>query len=1300
MSVHFNPFAGGFISTRYPLTKVQKEIWLAIQLGGDEANAAYNESVSINFDSLLDEKLIYQSLSELINRHEALRGTVSRDGNDLCIMNSIDLVLEKHDLTGQKESADRLIDEIIECDMRKPFSLENGPLIRAMFFLLPKQRCCLVINAHHIVCDGWSSGVVLTELSKQYTALVYGFDSDLSEAPSYQEYALRDKEKEYQSDLNYWLNKYQSPPEDLDFPADFPRPVHRTFDADRVDLCIDAELTKSLRNLSRQLKTTFFTLSYAAFCAYISRIAKTNDFSIGVPYAGQLSSGLTGLVGHCVNILPFRVCAESEVPFSEFMTSITNEMGDGFEHADLSFGSLLEELAIARDSSRVPLIPITFNLDKDIGELFFGANKAAISTNIRRYEPFDLAMNLVDRGDDLLAEWSFNTNLFSRDSMLQRAKAFKLFLQAIVDSPSLELAKLPITSDEEIEQLQLWNQTSRDVDDLLAIPQWFNQTATNHPNKIAIEFGDETLTYHEAQIKINSIALALKQQNVTENSLVGLFLERSSDLPLCMLAVMQIGCAYVPLDPAQPIDRLSHIVEDADMACMLSNVELPEALTVLVKQDIKLDSLKINSDEQVHNESIALKRLAYVIYTSGSTGKPKGVAIPHLGLSNIVRSFQKSPGFSIDDKLLAITTAAFDIAALELFLPLVTGATLCIASEKTAQDPQKLNQLLHRHQITLLQCVPTTWRLLLSYGGDWCGGEALPNDLASMAVSSLNGFWNVYGPTETTIWSTVYQVPDAESIDSKKAVSIGSPIDNTSIYILDENKQRLPIGVPGMLWIGGAGVADGYNNRPELTTTSFQANPYSDESKVIYNTGDIARLLPEGNLEYLGRQDFQVKIRGFRIELGDIESILLTHDSVHACVVHADVDADNTAVLLAYIEAVNSDVLDINLLREYLTSKLPAYMVPSQFVTIDKLPINSNGKVDRAKLPKIGQLKLSDHLSSMQPLSKNYVAPKDDLELIVAKHFQDSLGIVKFGMLDNFFESGGNSLSAVRLVIKLNESLDLTLPLAVLLHSPTPKELVDKIKMDGGSSSIESVVRLRTQEGGLPVFCLMGINIYASLAESLGEGFDIYALLGKKENDFLQNMFSHNDIDSANTLDITGLANEYTDLILSTKTDGPCHLLGFSSGGVVAIEVAKRLQEKGKHVEFVGLLDTMLPRAMMRTTTQWLKHQVKDVAKKILENEKNESEDLLGKRGDLLWKSIEVWDKSDNEYKGNTALFRATDLSDFGNVQLKAGLGWEDVLLDEFPIINVPGNHANLLEPENAKVIAGKLKDVLLSNRQ
>ncbi len=741
---------------------------------------------------------------------------------------------------------------------------------------------------------------------------------------------------------------------------------------------------------------------------------------------------------------------------------------------------------------------------------------------------------------------------------------------------------LPILTEAERHQLLVeWNDTQADYPQNQCTHQLFEAQVERTPEAVAVVFEDQKLTYQELNSRANQLAHYLQALGVGPEVLVGICLERSLEMVVGLLGILKAGGAYVPLDPAYPSERLTLMLSDCQAPVLLTQktgvAGLPETGARVVCLDADWGVISQESEENPVS-GVKPENLVYVIYTSGSTGRPKGVQISHHSLGNFLNSMGLSPGLTDQDILLAVTTISFDIAALELYLPLIVGAQVVLASRSVASDGSKLLERLVNSGATAMQATPATWRLLLAAGwsGSYhlkilCGGEALTRELANRLLEKGTSVWNLYGPTEATIWSAAYQV---ESEDG--SVSIGKPIANTQIYLLDSHLQPVPIGVPGELHIGGAGLARGYLNRPELTEEKFIPNPFDKAkgkrqkakgmgSARLYKTGDLARYLPDGNIEFLGRRDHQVKIRGFRIELSEVESALAQHPAVQQTVVMVREDVPGDKRLVAYI--VPNDPSSIfypksfiqNQLRRFLRRKLPDYMVPSAFVLLDALPLTPNGKVDRRALPAPDRFRPEPE--------ETFVAPRNELELQLTKIWEQVLGTHPVGVRDNFFDLGGHSLLAVPLFAQIEKETDKKLPPATLFQAPTIEQLASLLRAQGWSPPWSELVAI--QPGGLrrPFFCVHGagghVLNYYSLARHLGPeqpfyGLQAQGLDGKQP--------FHTKVEE--------MAAHYIKEMLALQPEGPYFLGGYCGGGTIAFEMAQQLRARGQQVALLALFNT------------------------------------------------------------------------------------------------------------------------------
>jgi amino acid adenylation domain-containing protein len=896
---------------RVPLTEAQKEIWYASQLG-DDASLAYNDSVIAHLRGALDVDSLKKSLDALAARHEALRATFHASGEYQEIAPTGTLETGAIDLSSlTKEERDAELQAILADESRAPFDLSDGPLARATLVKLEEDHHLLVLVAHHIVCDGWSFAVLLQELSELYSAQTRGVDCPLPEAGLFSEYARWDAEKMFGAEgkeaERYWLEQFATPPSGLDLPSDRPRPANKTFNGGVESFILDESLHKEIKRLGAKNGATLFATLLAGFNALLHRLSGQSDIVVAVPAAGQSVIGEDRLVGHCANLLPVRSEVRGDEPFADYIKRVKRAALDAYEHQHYTYGLLVQRLALPRDPSRSPLLSAMFNIDRSgFKGLDFGGLEVEISANRKAYATFDIYFNMLETDSGVVIDCEYNTDLFDAATIRRWLGHYRALLEGAVADATQKVSRLPLLDeDESRRQLIELNDTAREYPRRCA-HELFEEQAARTPDAVAVVCEGEQLTYGELDARANKVAHHLAKLGVASETLVGISVERSLDMMVGLLGILKAGAAYVPIDPAYPRERVAAILEDSGVQIVLSQAHLALDLRDQVRQvvclDIEWDKIAHNSQEKPAIQTTT-ESLAYVIYTSGSTGRPKGVQIEHRALVNLLCSMQQEPGLAASDVLVAVTTLSFDIAGLELFLPLIAGAKVVVASREVASDGNQLMRLLATEEATVMQATPATWRLLLEAGWQGsptfkilCGGEALPRDLADQLLD-CGRLWNMYGPTETTIWSST------EKIESKEGpVFLGRPIANTQFYVLDSNLQIAPAGVPGELHIGGAGLARGYFDRTDLTAEKFIADPFSDSGR-LYKTGDLVRRLADGSIEFLGRIDHQVKVRGYRIELGEIETALDQHSSVQNSVVVAREDTPGNKRLVAYVVA-------------------------------------------------------------------------------------------------------------------------------------------------------------------------------------------------------------------------------------------------------------------------------------------------------------------------------------------------------------------------------------------------------------
>ncbi|MDE2129604.1 MAG: amino acid adenylation domain-containing protein [Betaproteobacteria bacterium] len=1048
-AVDYDPFADTALSRVVPSTEAQREIWLACQLG-TEASLAYNESISLRLRGPLDQTALRSALQALVDRHDALRATLGAEGQDLYIAEALELHVPVHDLTAlNPEQREASLRQHIRAEVDTPFDLLRGPLLRAQIALLAEDDAVLMITAHHIVCDGWSFGVLVGELARLYAQ---GIEKSvlLAQPSSFADFALAQAARigtaEHAADEAYWLGQYASIPPALDLPLDRARPPQRSFASQRIDHVIPADLIEQIRQLGACQGTSLFSTLLAAFAALLQRLTGSDEVVVGVPAAGQTLPGFDLTVGHGVNLLPLRLAVNLAAPLPQALPGVQSIVLDAFEHQHYTFGTLLKKLVVERDPSRVPLAPVMFNLDQPLQVDGFPNLQVQVTSVPRHYENFELFINGMPEAGGLRLECQYAASLFDASTIQRWLTCFEALLRHAYAQQGTPVGQLDIVSAADRARLAVYNATFELRPDGALVHRLLYEAHAHKQDAPALQAGDISLTHRALWARAHHIAHALRKRGVAHGTRVGLCLPRNVDMLAAVLGALVSGAAYVPLDPSFPAARLADMAADARLTLLVSHSTVAGALPWPRSQSLWLDTDAALIDAQPDTPpepdadlDARPESTAYLIYTSGSTGRPKGVMVPHRAVVNFLMAVAKRPGLHENDKLLAVTTLSFDIAVLELLLPLLVGGCVVLASREEAADGFALSEMVDQHDITALQATPSTWRLLFDAG--WrgkagfkalVGGEALPMDLAQQLLAVCGEVWNMYGPTETTVWSTCWKVEDG-----RQDISIGTPLANTQIWILDTQGQPCPIGIPGEIHIGGTGVALGYWQRPDLTAERFIPDLLSNApGALLYRTGDRGRWRDDGLLEHLGRLDFQVKLRGFRIELGDIESHVGTHPAVAQALALVREDTSGDARLVVYVVPREGNAVPSTAaLREYLQSRLPAYMLPQNVVALDAMPLLPNGKVDRKSLP----APLPDRRTSGAQSAR--LAPHTPMQSLVAAAMETVLQLPGLAVDDDFFALGGHSLLAAQLAARLREQTGFDILMRTVFAEPSIRKL-------------------------------------------------------------------------------------------------------------------------------------------------------------------------------------------------------------------------------------------------------------------
>jgi amino acid adenylation domain-containing protein/non-ribosomal peptide synthase protein (TIGR01720 family) len=1076
----------------HPLSFAQQRLWFLYNF--EPESPEYNVPQAFRIEGELDPETMQRALRQVVRRHETLRTTFrSEEGSPAqVIAQVIDMEVPYVDARQRVPDPGDAWAEALRlaaADARAPFDLALGPLMRARLFRTGQRQHLLYYNVHHIAYDGWSMGIFARELAALYDAFAAGLPGTLPELPvQYLDFAAWQRQwlsgERLERQLAYWRRQLAAVPP-LELPADRPRPAVRTHQGAAVPLALGDRLQSDLAGFVRRHGTTLFIALMAAWKALLHHWTTQEDLAVGTLVANRRRPEVEGLIGFFANSLVLRTDLAGDPTFLELLGREREVSLDAHEHQDLPFEKLVEEINPPRDLARTPLFQVMLIVLNAPGEALrlpgLELWPVAIDSHTAKLE---LTLYATQTAAGLDGFLEYNADLFDRSTVLRLLDHYRRVLLAAIADPGVRLSRLPLLADDERRQVLVdWNATQAAVP-AVTLHGWIEERARQAPGATAVELGDSRLTYGQLDERADLLACHLRRLGVGPEVLVGVAMERSLDMVVGVLAVLKAGGAYVPIDPDYPKERIAHMLDDSRAPVLLTQeallARLPEhgARVVAVDRDAAaIAGATSGSGESgesgagggqpggppcgggagpARRPGATPANLAYVIYTSGSTGKPKGVGITHAAVVNFLESMRKRPGLASEDTLLAVTTLCFDIAGLELYLPLVCGARLLLATRETAQAGEQLRQALESQGVTAMQATPATWRLLLAAG--WvgerglkilCGGEALPRDLASQLLAACGSLWNVYGPTEATIWSTL------DRVEAGGPVAIGRPLDNTEIYLLSRRLEPVPVGVPGELLIGGAGLSRGYHGRPDLTAEKFIPDPFGGARLApgsrLYRTGDLARYLAGGRLEYLGRIDHQVKVRGFRIELGEIEAALDRHPAVAQAVVTARRESAGGTQLAAYLVAragpapgaigaagaggaAGADEArgaaaaspagtgaggpagaarpNVSELRAWLKDSLPEYMVPASFTFLEAMPLTPNGKVDRRALP------APDRAAARRA----YVAPRDDKERFFCDLWQELLDLDQVGVDDDFFELGGDSLLVIRVVTKANKA--------------------------------------------------------------------------------------------------------------------------------------------------------------------------------------------------------------------------------------------------------------------------------------
>lgn len=1291
-----------------PLSPGQEQIWFHGQLA--TSVPAYSESVTIHKGGPLDPAILERCFNEITRRHEIWRSAFPVSNGKVVqhIYSTVQTPIAFTDLShlpNEEREAEAV--RIATEDVRRPFDLTVAPLFRVGVVRWAPDNHRIYLTLHHLVFDGVSIyRVLIGELAALYSAYSAGQTSPLPElSAQYRDYAVWKQDQLASgrdfAQLDYWRRTLGEDLPSLELPTDRPRPVEPAWQGGMETCTIPSPLVGALKELSRREGVTPYILLLAVFQVLLYRYSGQDEIVVGGATNTRTRPEFEPLIGYFLNAVVFRNRIEAELTFREFLERVKNTVLGALANSDIPFDAVVRELAPKRDSSRHPLFQVLFSTRPPFADFPEGWSV----TDMEVYSgvsSFDLFVEFSEHPRGMAGRFVYSNALFDPVTIQRMQGHFLVLLQELVADPGQAVSRVPLLTAHERETLLVdWNNTGKSFPGL-SIREMFEAQVERNPSHTALVFRGHELTYAELNSRANKVAHYLHRQGAAKGTLVGVCMERSFEMVVSLLAILKAGAAYVPYDPELPLSRLNTMIEDSRPVCAIIQGRFSAKLAGFAGHILTIDSVNEEIDGQPDsNPGIAVEPRdpIYAIYTSGSTGVPKAAINTHEAVANRIFWMQDQYPLEARDRVLQKTPHSFDVSVWEFFWPITFGATLVIADPRSHKDANYIATVISTERITTVHFVPSMLRDFLEVGRlDRCAslkrvfasGEALPPDLRQKFYERLGAeLHNLYGPTEAAVDVTYW---DCSNLASGASVPIGRPISNVKAYILDQHLAPVPVGVAGELHIGGVAVASGYLNRPELTAARFIADPFDPHPGArIYKTGDRARFLADGNIEYIGRLDNQVKLRGFRIELGDIETALLESNHVQAGAVLLRDDGDNGPRLVAYLVPSEPE-LDAPALRAFLRERLPQYMVPSAFVAVKSLPKTASGKLDRKTLP----------APEFGPdAQREFVPPSDDIEERLANLWQEVLGVYPISATDNYFDLGGHSLIALRLFSEIKFVFHLDLPLATLFYAPTVRTMAGIIR-DSGVQAASPVVPIQPEGTKPAIFCIGALNgeviLFRRLALELGPDQPLFGL----------QPFSL--VDRLSTVET--LAAAYVEQLRQRGQQCPYCLLGYSFGGLVAVEMARQLRKIGCAPAVVALIDSTYL-AGWKALEPWTerirryKYHLNQITHgtrglgHLVDRLRSSSFRVIHKVSTSM--GVEVpkiasdirgrqFLAAENyrakPYPGKVYLFKAESRPEF--FADDPDMGWGKVLSD-LQIAEVPGDHGTINTGMNLKILARKL---------
>ncbi len=1154
-----------------PASLGQEQLWFLDRLA--PGRSTYNLPCAVRLRGPLDAGALSRAVDRLLARHEVLR-TRLVSGADSHPVQVIDP--PPHDVMAVLDYSDapaawHRLRELADDDLRRPFDLADGPLLRAHLVRLAVAEHVLLITAHHAVFDGWSAGVLVTDLAALYQAEVAEVPCGLAELPvQFADYAIWERDRLFGAactELEEYWRKVLDGFEAVRLPADRPRPPVSTFDGALECRSLPVDLLDGLRELSRQQGATLFVTLLAAVAALLHRYTGQADMIVGTTSANRSRAALAPLIGFLVNTLPIRIDSSGDPAFTELIARVRDASVGAYAHQDLHFSRLVEISQVQRDASRSPVVQLMFNLVDDAPATVSAAD-VTFELADRLVEPdtakFDLSLfaEVAEHKLDFVAEYA--SSLFDAATVRRLLCNLEVLLRGAVAAPSARLSQLPVLTEQELHsEVVEWNDTAAQFPSV-CMHQGFQAQAASTPDGIAAQFGDERLSYAQLNRAANQIARRLRQAGVGPEALVGVCMRTGLRRLAALLGILKAGGGYLPLDPSLPMERISFMLADADPSVVLADdsteAGLPQASAEVISLDASWPAISKLAGTDLTDTEVTPSNVAYVLYTSGSTGQPKGVVVEHRQAVNFVHGMIEHWKLGTSDAVLQFASLTFDVSVMDIFAPLLSGGRVVLIPQEARQSARRLAELIRTSCVTFACLTPAVISLLAEHDVTGlrslvAGGEEVPSEMVAAWQRPGLDFWNVYGPTEAACVTT-FALLDA---GTQLPPPIGRPLPNCRAYVLDARLNPVPVGATGELYIGGAGVARGYLNRPELTMERFITDPFTQGGR-LYKTGDLVRRRPDGTLVFTGRIDDQVKIRGFRVELGEIEAALAGHPAIAQAVATVITDQAGEKQLAAYVRPEPGAEPDAGDLRDHLTQILPSYMIPAHLTTIADFPLNPSGKVDRSALPAPGPV----------TTSTEHARPATSTESALVDIYAAVLGRDLVGATDSFFDLGGSSLQVMRLVDSISSKVGVDIGVSAIFLHPAPRQLaasIDAIRNGAaGQAGSGPLIELSAGTGTLPLFLIHAIGgtafAYAKLGSELAGTFRVYGL----EDPALHEP-------GTTTGSLADLVADYISRIRRVQPEGPYRLGGWSMGGVIAFEMARRLEREGAQVHLLVLLD-------------------------------------------------------------------------------------------------------------------------------